>query len=215
MEQLIAEDARIVLPEGKIEAGTICGFLEGIPVEVRQTIQAHPTTLLASLIEDISIDCARAIFIDANSERFGYILDWYRFRQMHIPKDYPVKSILCDARFFLFPDYVKIDGTSYCICPGASNNAFDAVSSPVIDRWLQFEQYVSKIIAEVRSDAEAAASARSDVINGEVFLIFNPEASASGDLRRCSPYPRRGTELARQGLGAEVPAGFGRNHEGR
>ena len=102
---------------------------------------------------------------------------------MHIPKDYPVESILCDARFFLLPDYVKIDGTSYCICPGASNNAFDAVSSPVIDRWPQFEQYVNKIIAEVRSDAEAAASARSDVINGEVFSDFQ---SRSKRFRRPS-----------------------------
>ena len=101
-----------------------------------------------------------------------------------------MESILCDARFFLFPDYVKIDGTSYCICPGASNNAFDAVSSPVIDRWPQFEQYVNKIIAEVRSDAEAAASARSDVINGEVFSDF-PSRSKRFRLLESASHGRR------------------------
>merc|ERR1719264_2475799 len=93
------------LRSGDSEAGTVVFNVGGRHFEVlRQTIEARPATLLASLLEDIGTDSGRPIFVDANSDRFAHILEWYRHGEMHVAADCPVAGIICDARFFLLPD---------------------------------------------------------------------------------------------------------------
>ncbi|CAE8693652.1 unnamed protein product [Polarella glacialis] len=42
-------------------------------------IQRRPSTLLANLLDDIGTDSSQHIFVDANPDRFQYIVDWYRY----------------------------------------------------------------------------------------------------------------------------------------
>lgn len=146
------------------EAATVVFNVGGRYFEVlRQTIQSCASTLLASLSEDIGTDAAQPIFVDANPDRFGHILDWYRFGEMHLPSDCPIAGVLRDARFFLLPDFVRINGSLQQVCPNPANDACDAGVVRVIDHWPGFVEYVSGIVAELRRDLHTAGEGAADV----------------------------------------------------
>lgn len=141
------------------QSSTVLFNVSGRHFEVLQlTIEARPTTLLATLLHDIGTDRTRPIFVDANPDRFSYILDWYRFGEMHIPRDYSVEALLGDARFFLLPDLVRVNGTPYWLHPGFSNQAEELRTKCILDEWPAFDQYVMGIIAEVQKDIEVFCS---------------------------------------------------------
>jgi len=154
---------------GAEEAGTVVFNVGGRHYEVlRQTIEARPSALLASLLDDIGTDSAQPIFVDANPDRFAYILDWYRYGEIHLPADYPVMALLNDARFFLLPDSVNINGSPHGLRPALEDDHLrGAAISSVTKEWPTFEQYVTELIAEVRNELEAlserAKSVRDDV----------------------------------------------------
>jgi len=88
---------------------------------LRQTIQTRPSALLASLVDDLGTDSSRPMFIDANPDRFSYILDWYRYGEMFIPNDSTIEAVLRDARFFFVAGrdqnkwHVTCDPSNICL----------------------------------------------------------------------------------------------------
>eukprot|EP00928_Gymnodinium_smaydae_P068351 TRINITY_DN5145_c0_g2_i2.p1 TRINITY_DN5145_c0_g2~~TRINITY_DN5145_c0_g2_i2.p1 ORF type:complete len:292 (+),score=46.35 TRINITY_DN5145_c0_g2_i2:36-878(+) len=149
--------------------GTVVFNVGGRHFEVlRQTIEAYPSTLLATLLEDVGTDSKRPIFVDASADRFPHILDWYRFGEMHVPEQQcPVQGVLRESRFYLFPDTVKINGMSYSIRPGATNSAFDAAEAAIVDQWLGFDKYVEQVLSETQRELKALGE-RSKIVDNEV-----------------------------------------------
>jgi len=70
---------------------------------LKLTIAKRPETLLAQLLEDHDVNSAEPLFVDANPDRFGLILDWYRHGVIHVPPNVSVAAVRKDADFFLLP----------------------------------------------------------------------------------------------------------------
>ena len=107
--------------------------------------------MLASLLSDIDSDTCdgQAIFVDANPDRFQYILDWYRYGEMLIPSQCSTDALLRDARFFMLPDYVKINRRMHCISPPAGPpQIHEQLRADVISKWPTFRQYVERLTSE-------------------------------------------------------------------
>jgi len=134
-------------------AGTVTFDVGGRPFKVlRQTIEAWPDTFLASLVDDIGTNTGEPIFVDANPERFGYILDWYRYNEMYVP-EFVMGAVLRDAKFFLLPDVVRINGTSHVL--GSSHwGTCDEVLMASKVEWPTCDQYVENTIRELRQQFE-------------------------------------------------------------
>lgn len=117
---------------------------------LRPTIDSYPDTLLACLVSDIGTDTAAPIFVDANPDRFTHILDWHRYREMFVPEGPAIQAVLRDARFFLLPDCVTINGIPRSI--GTANDtpvrSFEAVMNDVASAWSGFHEYLERIIAK-------------------------------------------------------------------
>lgn len=140
---------------GDEDVGTAVFNVGGRHFEVlKQTIEACPTTLLASLLEDIGTDSERPIFVDANPDRFAHILDWYRYGEMFTGESCPVGGLISDARFFLLPDSITINGSSHDIRPGAPNAAYVAGVSAVKKHWPGFGKCMDSLLAEIQSGLE-------------------------------------------------------------
>lgn len=133
-----------------------------------QTILARPQTLLANLLTDLGTDQAEPIFIDANPDRFGAILDWYRYDEMNVPPSISIPALVRDARFFLLPDHVMVNSISTSIAPHLPTQArtaqdmHGALLEGVLARWLGFDAFLSDILNQVRTYFSAVAE-RSDV----------------------------------------------------
>mmetsp|Transcript_61343 Transcript_61343/g.142745 ORF Transcript_61343/g.142745 Transcript_61343/m.142745 type:complete len:262 (-) Transcript_61343:71-856(-) len=142
-----------------VESGTVVFNVGGRHYEVlRQTIRARPSTLLAQLIDDIDTDSAQPIFVDANPDRFAYVMDWYRYGEIHLPVGYPTKVILNDARFFLLPDFVLINGSAHALQPPFNRHAAATkMHHAVMEHWPTFEQCIANITAAVQNELEAVS----------------------------------------------------------
>lgn len=116
---------------------------------MKHVIMRHPDTLLAILLEDISTKEDEVLFVDANPDRFSYILDWYRFGEMHM-KTECVQAVLNDARYFLLPDYVKINGRIHSLKPIAASveQRWDQQKMEVLSKWPNFENYIRRLADE-------------------------------------------------------------------
>eukprot|EP00928_Gymnodinium_smaydae_P068350 TRINITY_DN5145_c0_g1_i2.p1 TRINITY_DN5145_c0_g1~~TRINITY_DN5145_c0_g1_i2.p1 ORF type:complete len:301 (+),score=43.94 TRINITY_DN5145_c0_g1_i2:59-904(+) len=149
------------------DSGTVVFNVSGRHFEVlRQTIEARPSTLLAALLEDVGTDSKRPIFVDACPDRFGHILDWYRFGEMYVPEQQcPIQGLLREARFYLLPDIVRINGMSYSLRPGAANNAFDVAEAAIVDQWPGFEKYVEQVLSETQKELKALGEQSKTVKN--------------------------------------------------
>mmetsp|Transcript_99438 Transcript_99438/g.197035 ORF Transcript_99438/g.197035 Transcript_99438/m.197035 type:complete len:272 (+) Transcript_99438:111-926(+) len=121
---------------------------------LRQTIQTRPSALLASLVDDLGTDSSRPMFIDANPDRFSYILDWYRYGEMFIPNDSTIEAVLRDARFFLLPDVIRINGMSHAIHPIFASEAHDAMMTTVTSSWPSFEDHIRDICLDIKAHFE-------------------------------------------------------------
>lgn len=135
---------------------------------LRQTVQAQPSTLLATLLDDVSIDSSKPIFVDANPDRFNHILDWYRYREMFVPSYCPVDAVLRDARFFLLPDVIRVNGISYALRPPFVEETRDALVRVVTSYWPNFEKYIQDLISDVKAHfvelGERAAQPHADAM---------------------------------------------------
>jgi len=76
---------------------------------LEQTIRAKPETLLCTLLDDPARQAqSDAIFVEGNPKRFGYILDWYRYGSINIPRSIGMDEMKRECAFFQLPDDVKI-----------------------------------------------------------------------------------------------------------
>jgi len=122
---------------------------------LKLTIQRHPSTLLAQLLDDISTSKDEVLFVDANPDRFQYILDWYRHGAMFVRTEW-IPALLLDARYFLLPDCVKINGRKYDLQPPTLpcvQEIFDEQKAKVIAKWPSFKGYVKRLAEETMAKA--------------------------------------------------------------
>jgi len=134
----------------RASAGTVTFDVGGQHFKVlRQTIEARPDTLLASLVDDIGTDTSEPIFVDANPERFGHILDWYRYNEMYV-QEFIVGAVLRDAKFFLLPDIIKINGSSHVVGYSHAGYVAEGVLMASKAEWPTCDQYVEDTIRELQ-----------------------------------------------------------------
>jgi hypothetical protein len=76
----------------------------------RSLIESYPNTMLARLISKawLVVDLDAPIFIDRNGDRFQYVLDYMRDKEIHLPLCVSKASILRDLEYFGF-DHVNPD----------------------------------------------------------------------------------------------------------
>lgn len=115
---------------------------------LRQTIDNYPSTLLPCLAGDIGTDLSSPVFVDANPDRFAHILDWYRYGQMFMPDGPEVQAMLRDARFYLLPDVITINGVSFHVGKDVPLRSYDAVMKDVATSWPGFQEYLDRIVTE-------------------------------------------------------------------
>lgn len=126
-------------------------------------IRAHPSTLLAHLVDDVDVDATRVIFVEANQDRFSYILDWYRYGEMFLPPGCPVDALLRDAKYFMLPDFVKIDGRLYGIGKARAEDLNEKLRSCVLAKWPTFPTYLNKILNDVGETFDSLCEGTDDV----------------------------------------------------
>ena len=71
---------------------------------------AKPDTLLCTLLDDPEQrdSSSKSIFIEADKERFRYIVDWYRYGSICIPHNISMQEMRRECAFFQLPDETKI-----------------------------------------------------------------------------------------------------------
>jgi hypothetical protein len=123
---------------------------------LRYRIENKPSTMLASLVSDIDTDSngRRPIFVDANPNRFQYILDWYRYGEMYVPDHCPINAVLRDCRFFMLPDSIRINGKVHQI--GVPSGTVSEISThqlgkEVISNWPTFHEYVQTLVSKINT----------------------------------------------------------------
>eukprot|EP00929_Paragymnodinium_shiwhaense_P042573 TRINITY_DN22012_c0_g1_i2.p1 TRINITY_DN22012_c0_g1~~TRINITY_DN22012_c0_g1_i2.p1 ORF type:complete len:308 (+),score=25.34 TRINITY_DN22012_c0_g1_i2:101-925(+) len=134
---------------------------------LRQTILRHPDTLLANLLEDIgAATTPDPVFVDANPCRFQHIMDWFRYGEMYVPRQWPLEGLLRDARYFLLPDKVKINGSWHSLMREdvrTEAEVRESVARSMKDAWPGFEEDFESILQQLRSDAVSSARRRQDM----------------------------------------------------
>jgi len=79
-----------------------------------QTVHSKPETLLCTLLNERNNDPAREdkvdqpIFVEADAERFRYIVDWYRYGRIHLPEGISIAEMRRECAFYQLPDTVEI-----------------------------------------------------------------------------------------------------------
>lgn len=89
-------------------ADIVCLDVGGVMYKVhRSTLAQHPNTMLARLVSDAwmgDVPPAEPIFIDRDGERFKYILDWFRYGAVVLPRRIPIDALRMDAAYFGLPE---------------------------------------------------------------------------------------------------------------
>jgi len=92
----------------------------------RNLIECHPGTRLAALSALVSAwDTNEVVFMDGNSDRFGYVLDYLRTGQVVLPSTIPKAAVLKDLRDYGFgnipPNAVVADSACMDTMNGTMN----------------------------------------------------------------------------------------------
>ena len=92
------------------DSGIVTFRVDGERFEIlEQTIRAKGDTLLATMLDDPQVAPARQeIIVEGNKERFRYILDWYRYGSILLPKTIGLSEMKRECAFFQLPDDVRI-----------------------------------------------------------------------------------------------------------
>lgn len=123
-----------------------------------ELVRSQPSTLLAQLLDDVGTDTRSPIFVDANPDRFGHILDFYRYGEMFPPADLPVAALLHDAVFLMLPDAVRVNGRIRRLSEINNQRVCtrDEVVAGVLARWPGFDAYLDATMARIRAHFEEA-----------------------------------------------------------
>mmetsp|Transcript_18422 Transcript_18422/g.31811 ORF Transcript_18422/g.31811 Transcript_18422/m.31811 type:complete len:175 (-) Transcript_18422:180-704(-) len=85
----------------------ICGARKFQILE--RTLRSKGPTMLLSLLEDPGRSDKKApIYVEGDSDRFRYILDWYRFGSLKIPGGMSMEEMRRECAFYGLPDDVEI-----------------------------------------------------------------------------------------------------------
>eukprot|EP00929_Paragymnodinium_shiwhaense_P121187 TRINITY_DN93346_c0_g1_i1.p1 TRINITY_DN93346_c0_g1~~TRINITY_DN93346_c0_g1_i1.p1 ORF type:complete len:316 (-),score=81.91 TRINITY_DN93346_c0_g1_i1:76-1023(-) len=141
------------------------------------TVQSYPEGRLAALLDAAPApppNDIRKIFVDMNPDRFLYLLDWYRYGEIHLPSSVPVDSIVQDACLLGLPDGLIVNGVPRSFKSGAAMRVRRNLSASVIARWRDFAEYYAKIVRSVQAHYEQAASDSNKPLEGEERYDFPP-----------------------------------------
>lgn len=130
-------------------------------------IRQHNATLLASLLDDIGTDRTVPIYVDANPDRFAYVLDWYRYHEMMVPRE-AVEAVLRDARYFLLPDTIKVNGEVRSVRKALAAEVNEVLRRTVLAKWPSFETYKQQLALELTRAAELLGE-RSDEVDTDML----------------------------------------------
>lgn len=76
---------------------------------LEQTIRLRGQTMLSDLLDDPSrSDKAAPIYVEGDSERFRYVLDWYRFGSLKLPITVSLEEMKRDCAFYGLPEDINI-----------------------------------------------------------------------------------------------------------
>lgn len=182
--------ATVPLADSKKD-GTVVFNVRGRHFEVLpQLIRARGnSTLLATLLDDVSTDWAQPIFVDANPDRFSYILDWYRYGEMFLPDSCHVDALLKDARFLLLPEQLRINRDLRTTEPvRTASDLNDALHDIVLQRWPTFRAYMKYIIDETESQT-TTLGAKSDEVDTDLLenMMWDCRSESSTPAGRNCP----------------------------
>mmetsp|Transcript_53833 Transcript_53833/g.99513 ORF Transcript_53833/g.99513 Transcript_53833/m.99513 type:complete len:324 (+) Transcript_53833:72-1043(+) len=138
---------------------------------LEQTIRAKPDTLLCTLLDDIGRkDKAQAIFVDGNPKRFPYILDWYRFGSICIPRSIGMDEMRRECAYFQLPDDLKIsreraslEEAVECLQEVRKKARSDAHDAKLAAQEPQVAALVAAVFSEIVGSQELTCSGLGDV----------------------------------------------------
>mmetsp|Transcript_85136 Transcript_85136/g.237597 ORF Transcript_85136/g.237597 Transcript_85136/m.237597 type:complete len:297 (-) Transcript_85136:127-1017(-) len=165
-------------------------------------IKSRGATLLANLMDDIETDRSRPIFVDANPDRFTHILDWYRHGEMYVADNESIQGLLRDARYFMLPDLVKINGESHSIQGYVAAEVHEVMRKAVVGKWPNFRSYLQRLIAEIKKNAELLGD-RSGDVDTDVFDNSSDMASENASTL-AALIPQRSLESKRTIISKEI-----------
>jgi len=128
----------------------VCGQLFRVPVRL---IRSKPSTELAKLVEKHAGGAA-PIFVDTAPERFGCILDWYRYGEIFVPKTVPLAAVLQDARRLGLPEEVVVNGAPRSTRPSAARKVGRELLAAVISGWRGFEVFFDALLRRIQAHFE-------------------------------------------------------------
>ncbi|CAK9076996.1 Hypothetical protein (Fragment) [Durusdinium trenchii] len=85
---------------------------------LEQTLRAKGDTFLVTVLDDPWRDDAKEICVEGNKERFRYILDWYRYGSILLPRSIGLAEMKRDCAFFQLPEDVQIKHESATLAQG-------------------------------------------------------------------------------------------------
>jgi len=167
------------------ESDTVIFNVGGQCFEIlRYKIESQPSTMLASLLSDIGTDVVsgKPLFVDANPDRFQYILDWYRYGELFVPSHCSIKAILRDCRFFMLPDSVKINGHIHLLEAGGASveRVHEEFREKVVSQWPNFAVFVASVVSEAK--AHFMRSAERSAMAEDLQIIGNCTIDPTNDI---------------------------------
>jgi len=150
---------------------------------LEQTINLKGQTLLSDLLNDPSrTDKAEPIYVEGDSERFRYILDWYRFGSIKLPSTVSVAEMKRECTFYGLPEDVTVQHEHAGHHVRAVHAARAAVRAAASEEW-------------TKASASAAVRAAFDLLvqdeglwnGGTAVLEYLRNAKPDmSDMRKCS-----------------------------
>jgi len=133
-----------------------------------QLVRSKPKTLLATLLQQAENGLSKPIFVDGPSERFHFILDWYRHNAIHIPRSVSLAALLQDARHFQLPDEVIVNGVARNVKTyDTAQRVSRELIAGVISRWPGFPTFLEELLEKIRKHFEAVAVASDSLRRAE------------------------------------------------
>lgn len=160
----------------------VCGKTFKIPAK---HILKRPNTVLAQALEkDGAGSSSKTVFVDTSPDRFTYILDWFRYGEIHLPRCIPVGALLQDAQRLRLPEELTINGMNISTRPNAAQKVSRAMIENVSRRWPRFKSFFGNLLESIE---EHYRSAREDApgnddaydIQPYTLLLYENEAWVS------------------------------------
>jgi len=131
-----------------------------------QLVRSKPKTLLAILLQHAENGLSKPIYVDGPSERFPFILDWYRYNAIHIPRSVSLAALLQDARHFQLPDEVIVNGVARNVkTHDTAQQVSRGLTAGIISRWPGFQNFFEELLERIRTHYETVVVA-SDSLRG-------------------------------------------------